>query len=157
MLTLTAQAHTAGSPLLDPGITALIQGGGSIGIITVLLMVVKVLFADFRSLNAQLLDRQREHAVAIVTSHIAHAAEIKAIRDDHDTIVATMARDHRDALERMRALYDQKLELVVAQRRDEMSAFVDASGMLGDALDRLGVSPPGPAPTPRRSSKEPRR
>jgi hypothetical protein len=104
-----------------------------------------------------LLEKQQQHAVAMVTAHVAHAAEIKAIRDDHDATVAVMARDHRDALERVRAVYDQKLEAIVTQRREEMSAFVDASAMLGDALDRLGVSPPSPTPTPRRSSKEPRR
>ncbi len=155
MLTLTAQAHVAGSPALDPAITALIQGGGSVGVITVLALVSRALFADTRSLSAQLLERQHTQAREIVALHEKHAAEVKELRDDHAVALATLGREAAAERERIRAVYDQKLEAIVSERRQEMAAFVEASNNLSDALDRLGLSPP--ATSPRRPSKEPRR
>jgi phytoene dehydrogenase-like protein len=156
ILTLTAQAHVTGTSALDPGITALIQGGGSVGVITVLAIVVRALFSDTRTLNSQALERQHTHAVAIVSLHERQAADIKTLRDDHAAELATLTREHREAIERIRATYDQKIDAIVAQRQKEMEAFVDASSNLSEALDRMGLSPPSALST-RRPSKEPRR
>lgn len=155
-LFLLAQAAAAqGQPAVDPSIMALIQGGSSAGIIAVLAVVVKVLFTETRAMMAQIIELQRKAAADAVESREKHIAELMTVRAEHQRQMADLARDHAAAVERVRDNYDRKIDAVAEQRGDEMRAFVDASGQMNDALDRLGVT--GSAPTTRRPSKDPRR
>lgn len=152
---LAQAAATQGQPAVDPSIMALIQGGSSAGIIAVLAIVVRVLFSETRAMMAQIIELQRKAATDAIESREKHIAELMTVRADHQRQMADLARDHATAVERARDNYDRKIEAVVEQRGEEMRAFVDASGQMNDALDRLGVT--GGAPTTRRPSKDPRR
>ena len=106
-------AETTGEPF---GITQIIQGGGSVGLIAALLFALKAIWEDRKSLKKELRE-ERERS----------RKDIESVRDDYRDYIERLQQQHQKDLSKLTDTYTEELKSQINLLREETAGKLKES------------------------------